>query len=410
MSTDDLIHTFSRLEGSNQVEFRGIDYSQWSLRTSVDNRRHAELWKDAQTISERHELEIENGVRWSELHRLQYLDIVRATIISGGDLSNAYLLVMQEIADTMELPSDYSSLKTKIARGFPFMKADEWKSWVLIYSPVVLKPVLLRQKFNSWMNFVDACCLIVKPSVSFQDVDNAHHHLQQFCQELLKNDVFKNDYINVVEASQNSEFPIKGNEPLPPTAFPLQARSATAMSDGDYPHLLEYYKDTYDISELESYQHATSSLLFVDNQIVKLKSINLLGQVYRGHNGSGNGGSCVQALFGSSTGENQTAYTGEIQYMFIHNFTPHLSASACPTRQSYQSQHVFAFVRWYDVSYDRSREDEGVDICLPGFSPPSHECILPVHRLLLEVATAVHTSRNGVKRMLVISLPKKLCV
>ncbi|OAD76863.1 hypothetical protein PHYBLDRAFT_100373, partial [Phycomyces blakesleeanus NRRL 1555(-)] len=49
--------------------------------TKEENRRHANLWKNAKTLTERKRLEIENGVRWSELHRLVYFEPVHATII-----------------------------------------------------------------------------------------------------------------------------------------------------------------------------------------------------------------------------------------------------------------------------------------------------------------------------------------
>ncbi|OAD81234.1 hypothetical protein PHYBLDRAFT_138788 [Phycomyces blakesleeanus NRRL 1555(-)] len=82
----------------------------------------------------------------------------------------------------MILPSDYTKLKTKIGKGFSHMKADEWKSWVLVYSPVLLKPVLLSNMFNGWMHYVKACRILVKPSISFIEIDQAHRYLQEFCQ------------------------------------------------------------------------------------------------------------------------------------------------------------------------------------------------------------------------------------
>ncbi|OAD70570.1 hypothetical protein PHYBLDRAFT_102252, partial [Phycomyces blakesleeanus NRRL 1555(-)] len=72
---------FPHLENSVNVDFRGFDFSRWVLRDSVENRLHAEEWESASTPSERHRLEIKNGVQWSQLHRLGYLNLVRGTII-----------------------------------------------------------------------------------------------------------------------------------------------------------------------------------------------------------------------------------------------------------------------------------------------------------------------------------------
>ncbi|KAG2190839.1 hypothetical protein INT47_005589 [Mucor saturninus] len=521
---------FSRLAGTSSVDFRGFNYLEWSIRHGVENRVHAEVWKSASTPSERHQLEIENGVRWSQLHRLGYFDLVRGTIIdpmhnlflgtakrmmekwiAGGDINSGQLNDMQQIAKKMTLPASYSSLTAKIGKGFSFMKADEWKSWVLAYSPVLLKDVLNNDKFRNWMDFVDACRLLVKPSLSFEELDDAHDYLEKFCQKcerlyppsvltcnmhlhlhlretirdfgpvygywlfgferyngLLKNvstnrkdsfeatymrnfveESYKADYVQAVlgysskipfssvfaklvssptlspatvpdtqrrfnlqhflDSSLNPEISVNGNEPLPSSAFPLQLGKTTSMGDVDYPHLLSYYREQYGIAELTSYQEASSRFSFVDDQITKLKSIDLLGQVYRGANGLGNHGSYIQALYVGSNDQTVNAYTGQIQYLFIHKFTPPSTSTNHWTRMVHENQHVFAFVRWFATTSNRSREDEGVEVCKNEYSMPDHNSILPVHRILLEVAIGEHITRTNKRMMLVIPLPKKIC-
>ncbi|OAD67046.1 hypothetical protein PHYBLDRAFT_102313, partial [Phycomyces blakesleeanus NRRL 1555(-)] len=70
------VRQFTRLPSTNQADFSGFDYL-----TGLENRLHAEEWKSTSTPSEWHQLEIENGVRWSQLHHLGYFDLVRRTII-----------------------------------------------------------------------------------------------------------------------------------------------------------------------------------------------------------------------------------------------------------------------------------------------------------------------------------------
>ncbi|KAG2192664.1 hypothetical protein INT47_009234 [Mucor saturninus] len=72
---------FTRLAGTSSVDYSGFDFSKWLLRTRDDNRKDAEVWRNAATQTERQRLEVASGVRWSELHRLQYFDVVRCTII-----------------------------------------------------------------------------------------------------------------------------------------------------------------------------------------------------------------------------------------------------------------------------------------------------------------------------------------
>ncbi|KAI9030155.1 hypothetical protein CLU79DRAFT_734356 [Phycomyces nitens] len=57
---------------------------------------------------------------------------------SAGLITNRHLTEMQQQAETMVLPSDFTPLRKKIGKDFPFMKADEWRSWCLVYSPVLL--------------------------------------------------------------------------------------------------------------------------------------------------------------------------------------------------------------------------------------------------------------------------------
>ncbi|KAG1059172.1 hypothetical protein G6F41_013576 [Rhizopus arrhizus] len=57
------------------------DLDGWSLRTNIENRRHARNWKEASTKKQRTDLEQKFGTRFSALHDLEYLDLVRCTAI-----------------------------------------------------------------------------------------------------------------------------------------------------------------------------------------------------------------------------------------------------------------------------------------------------------------------------------------
>ncbi|OAD65482.1 C2H2-type zinc finger transcription factor [Phycomyces blakesleeanus NRRL 1555(-)] len=415
-----------------------------------------------------------------QLYRLGYFDLVRGMIIDPmhnlflgtpkrmmerwikeGLIDNRKLATMQTMAETMVVPMDYVVLKSKIGKGFPYMKADEWKSWVLVYSPILLKAVLPIEMFRNWISFVDACRQLVKPSITFSDIDNGHKFLQEFCTEcqriytptiltcnmhlhlhlretirdfgpvygywlfgferyngLLKNvntnrkdsfevtymnsfvqDTFKGDFVHAaltcpsqvpflpllakltvtaqpstskntitfpqrpfrlsafIQAYSNPSLPVLGNEPLPPSAFPLHIEPPSAMSDVDYPHLLDYYKVAYCMPNLE--------------------------------------------------GNNWLAYTGQIQYLFLHSFTPPVDNTELQTRVVYQDKHVFAFVKWFQIEHDHSRELESVDICSADFIACNFECILPVHRISSVVATCDYKTSTNNKKILVNALPHK---
>ncbi|OAD65339.1 hypothetical protein PHYBLDRAFT_153589 [Phycomyces blakesleeanus NRRL 1555(-)] len=489
---------FPCLENGVNVDFCGFDFPQWVLRDSL------------------------------QLHRLRYLDLVCKTIIDSmhnlfletpkrlidhwikdEDIQDGDFAAMQKTAETMIVSGRYISLNSKIGEQFSYMKADEWKSWVLVYSPVLLKDVLAKDRFENWINFVDTCHLLVKPTITFDEVNTAHQcdelynaeiltcnmhlhlHLRDTIRDfgpvygywlfgferfngLLKNlktnrkigfeetfmkkfieDVHKDDLVNsflqstrqtsafplltkltssftlatipsihqrtfriqsFVEASEDPNVLVKGNEPLPPSAFPLSLKSATTMSDIHYVHLLQYYKVAYKNEQLVHFQQASESPYFVDNTITLLKYINILGQVYKGKGESGSRGSLVQAKFIGSTGEHIIAYTGQIQYIFTHSFTlspsssslaPLLCTHRCPTQLLHNSQHTFAFIKWYTPKNNKWREYKHIEICFSTFSPDDFQFVLPMHKIILEVATAEHTTCKKVKKILIIPLPKK---
>ncbi|OAD78432.1 hypothetical protein PHYBLDRAFT_73865 [Phycomyces blakesleeanus NRRL 1555(-)] len=176
------------------------------------------------------------------------------------------------------------------------------------------------------------------------------------------------------------------------------------MDETDYAHLLQHYKTSYDLPDLVSYQYATLTNSFVDNEITKLKFIDLLGQQYRGKNGSASCGSLVHVMFVGSDGRNTLAYAGQIQYLFTHSFTHPSNSNLHLTRMVHDHQHVFAYIKWFNTSSDRLREDDGLEFCLPTFSPDSRHCIVPVHRIFLEIATARITTSRNVSKMLSPSL------
>ncbi|OAD67812.1 hypothetical protein PHYBLDRAFT_102160, partial [Phycomyces blakesleeanus NRRL 1555(-)] len=74
-------HHFPRLEKGHGVDYSGFVFSKWVHRTEEANRQDATTWRNASSDAQRTRLERENGVRWSELHNLEYFNAVECTII-----------------------------------------------------------------------------------------------------------------------------------------------------------------------------------------------------------------------------------------------------------------------------------------------------------------------------------------
>ncbi|OAD67142.1 hypothetical protein PHYBLDRAFT_67275 [Phycomyces blakesleeanus NRRL 1555(-)] len=362
---------------------------------------------------------------------------------------------MQKAVEKIVLLPDYTLLETKIAKGFPYMKASEWKSWCLVYSPVVLKDVLPLNKFRNWILFVKACRILVMPNVCKSDISSAHKYLENFCKEcetlysldlispnmhlhlhlqatirnfgpvysywlfsferynsILKNiktnrktefeltytrqfveDVYKQDIIShIMESTDTHTYmdifqknhktstkssinnnPILSilfftrqlyycyagcNKPLPLTAFPLAKKLLSLMPTPEYSCLVDYYQVAYNDGMISSCKNGMTSLSFVNDRIEILKSINILGQVYKECNGNGRG-SYIQALFEENCTNAHYGYVGEIQYIFVHSFTPTNSLTA-PSNQNHE--HIFAFVRWFKTTSDTHRQPKGIEI------------------------------------------------
>ncbi|OAD79047.1 hypothetical protein PHYBLDRAFT_164129 [Phycomyces blakesleeanus NRRL 1555(-)] len=168
----------------------------------IENATEAEMWFCAESDAERAVLEKQHGTHFSELHCLHYFDPFRCTIVDPMHnlflgtakrmisvwkdlryLPTAVLIRMQRLADGILVPPGYAILSTKIESGFPYMKADEWQSWCLIYSLVVLKDALPEDDYKNWTLFVKACRKLTGPSVTYSEIDSAYQLLREFGKE-----------------------------------------------------------------------------------------------------------------------------------------------------------------------------------------------------------------------------------
>ncbi|KAG1443667.1 hypothetical protein G6F56_010589 [Rhizopus delemar] len=95
-------------------------------------------------------------------------------------LTDSDLVEMQVEADQIILPQQYTPIRRKIGSKFSDMKADEWRTWCLAYSPYLLKGRLPVSHKNNWALFVQACHIVCRPSVTIADAWSAHKLFQEF--------------------------------------------------------------------------------------------------------------------------------------------------------------------------------------------------------------------------------------
>ncbi|KAG1083805.1 hypothetical protein G6F42_022059 [Rhizopus arrhizus] len=182
------------------------DLDAWSLRTNIENRHHARNWKEASTKKQRTDLEQKFGTRFSALHDLEYLDLVRCTAIDPMHglflgtakkmikiwrtticdlthelyLTDADLKEMQKEANDIVLPAQYTPINQKIASNFSDLKADEWRTWCLALSPLLLKSRLPVRHKENWAKFVQACHIVCRPCITQNEAMMAHKLFHEF--------------------------------------------------------------------------------------------------------------------------------------------------------------------------------------------------------------------------------------
>ena len=101
--------------------------------------------------------------------------------IKIGIISHKQFDEIQQSVDSFSVPSDIGRIPYKISSGFSSFKADQWRSLIIIYSPIVLKDILPSEHYEVWCIFVQACFLLCTRSISTNYVYLADKALVEFC-------------------------------------------------------------------------------------------------------------------------------------------------------------------------------------------------------------------------------------
>jgi len=154
----------------------------------------------ANTASKQQELESLYGTRYSELLRLPYFDIIEYHVVDPmhnmllgtgkhmmsiwkeeGILKDKDFELIQQNVDSMNVPVNIGRIPFKIESNFASFTADQWKNWICVYSLYCLHTLLPREHYSCWILFVEACCYLMLPSITLQDVEKADEKLIEFC-------------------------------------------------------------------------------------------------------------------------------------------------------------------------------------------------------------------------------------
>ncbi|OAD70396.1 hypothetical protein PHYBLDRAFT_70687 [Phycomyces blakesleeanus NRRL 1555(-)] len=299
---------------------------------------------------------------------------------SSGLITDAHLAATRVDAENVLLSEYYTSLGTRIGRGFPFMKANEWKECEVLYqapfgSPKMHLHLRLRESvlsfglvYRSWLFGLERCNGFSKDYMTNRRDGFETMYMKKCLEDTYQEDFIRQtllviqsghsaiilelttstaaailSHINAVLGSHEIKFVIvKVNEPLLPSALPLALKGEISMEESEYEHL--------------------SSI--ITSQIYRSKTRNQRG-------------SFMQALFETSDGRSTKPYVDQIQYFFVN--------TAVNLFASYLSQHVFACVRWYKEIMLQPRAGEGVEVKEVGFKDAIMNSILPAFRICYPV-------------------------
>ena len=177
------------------MNFSGFDPSSWP---NCQHRESVATIKKANNKTNKQREEIRLGCRDSVLLRLPYYDPTRMLIIDP--MHNLYLAKrmlslwmereiivkqhndkIQNLVDTMIVPTGIGRIPFKIINGFAGFKADQFKNWVNIPS---LFGIFETDHLECWRHFVFASRILCKHNLTVNDVNLADTLLLQFCKRV----------------------------------------------------------------------------------------------------------------------------------------------------------------------------------------------------------------------------------
>ncbi|KAI9264889.1 hypothetical protein BDA99DRAFT_536385 [Phascolomyces articulosus] len=247
------------------------------------------------------------------------------------------------------------------------MKADERKSWIIVYSPIVMDHDDIPQIYF----FLDR----IQPTIP-QTFNAVHHQFGVHTFYGLSTD-YRNTHL------------VTSSEPLPFDAYPLDCNEEVYMLEQLYNCLLQFYCGVYPDSNFVHYTQAGGGWPFVNNQYSKMNSITLMGQEFSSTEYRSRRGRHVQVLFEVDDRSTPLAWAAEIQYFFRHYQVVNGSIK----------EHVFAFVRWHCVHSENDGR-QFVDPFIETWSSRSMLLVLIASCLFIACMIILQSSNMAIHKMI----------
>lgn len=182
---------------SGKMSYYTSGISRSDHRQDAEVRRQATEFKAATTKSAAAQIAQRNGVRYSELVRLPYYDMVKMTTV---DPMHTFLLVMIQRETelnlamlsavekheflrrikSLKLPYDIGRLPTNIfdgEAGLGSITAQQWKNYAIIFAKPCMFKLLPRNAYKSLVILSNIVSLVSSPLFTLDDIDLLNRHL-----------------------------------------------------------------------------------------------------------------------------------------------------------------------------------------------------------------------------------------
>ena len=187
-----------------EMDFSGFERDTWVKRTELEHRQVISELSLCSTKSAVTLKESKTGYRYTKLLRLPYFNpsrmltidpmhnlflgtgkhILKNVWIKLGLLSESQFDLVQSRIDKITCPPDIGRIPTKIKSGFASFTADQYKNWIVYFSLLSLRDILVGPDCECWRHFLLACRYLCSREISYDQIKIADALLMTFCRRL----------------------------------------------------------------------------------------------------------------------------------------------------------------------------------------------------------------------------------
>ena len=192
-------------DGGSWTNYSGYERSSWTLRSDAEflyDIKNSFTKEKCSTRAATKYIESQLGGRYSVLMDLPYFQPVRYSVIdpmhnlylgtgkhmmevwlSTETLTRAKMSALEEKIYNFVVPDGIGRLPSNVSAKFGGFTADQWKNWITIFSPILLRGCIPDENWRCWMLFVKSCSVLASRTLKMSDAIEADSRLLIFCKK-----------------------------------------------------------------------------------------------------------------------------------------------------------------------------------------------------------------------------------